>query len=99
MRAVKSSEGPRFWEGVEERGHNKPALVLAQRAASERWEGQPGRPPARGTRTIRMCSPGTRARLGALGVGRVKMVRAIEDQSAPLPLKENERAWRDPLDG
>jgi hypothetical protein len=30
--------------------------VLAQRAASEGWEGQPGRPPARGTRTIGMCS-------------------------------------------
>ena len=30
-------------------------LLLAQRAASEGWEGQPGRPPARGTRTIGMC--------------------------------------------
>jgi hypothetical protein len=31
-------------------------FVLAERAASEGWEGQPGRPPARGTRTIGMCS-------------------------------------------
>ena len=30
--------------------------LLAQRAASEEWDGQPGRPPARGTRTIGMCS-------------------------------------------
>jgi hypothetical protein len=30
--------------------------VLAQRAASEGWEGQPGRPPARGLRTLGMCS-------------------------------------------
>src|SRR5262245_6249745 len=42
-----------------------------------RW---PGRPPARGTRTIGMCSPGARARLAALGAGRVRILRAIEDQ-------------------
>jgi hypothetical protein len=28
---VKSSEGPRFWEGKGERGRNEPMLVLAQR--------------------------------------------------------------------
>ena len=31
-------------------------FVLAEHADSEGWEGQPGRPPARGTRTIGMCS-------------------------------------------
>ena len=39
----------------------------------------------RKTRTMKLCSPGTRARLGALGVGRVRMSRAVEDQSAPIP--------------
>src|SRR6185503_19688736 len=34
-------------------------------------------PFARSTRTFRKCSPGTRARLGALGVGRVRMLRAV----------------------
>jgi hypothetical protein len=34
---------------------------------------------ARGTRTVKRCSPGTRARRGALGVGRVRILRVIED--------------------
>ena len=37
MRAVKSSEGPRFLEGKGERGRNEPTLVLWQRAAPEGW--------------------------------------------------------------
>ena len=37
-------------------GVYKAGSVLAQRAASEGWEGQPDRPPARGTRTIGMYS-------------------------------------------
>ncbi len=40
---------------------------------------------ARRTRTVKLCSPGTRARLGALGVGRVRMLRS-EEQPRPLPL-------------
>ena len=32
MRAVKSIEEPRFWEGKGKRGRNEPALVLAERA-------------------------------------------------------------------
>ena len=42
---------------------------------------------ARRTRTVKLCSPGTRARLGALGVGRVKMVRS-KGQHRPLPQRE-----------
>src|SRR5262245_16024859 len=37
-----------------------------------------------------VCSPGTRARLGALAVGRMRKLRAVEDQSAPFP--ERKRA-------
>ena len=33
---------------------------------------------ARRTRTMKRCSPGRRARLGALGVGRVRNLRAVE---------------------
>jgi hypothetical protein len=40
---------------------------------------------ARGTRTIRMCSRGTRARLGALGVGWVRMLRAVKGSLGPSP--------------
>ena len=43
---------------------------------------------ARRTRTIKLCSPGTRARLGALGVGRVRMLRAVKDNLA-TPLRED----------
>jgi hypothetical protein len=32
MRAVKSIEGPHFWEGKGERGRNESTLVLAERA-------------------------------------------------------------------
>ena len=39
---------------------------------------QPGALLARRTRTIRMCSLGTRARHGALRVGRVRMSRAVK---------------------
>ena len=45
------------------------------------WRGEGDRPGAllaRRTRTFRTCSPGTRARLGALGVGRVRMLRAVK---------------------
>jgi len=55
--------------------------VLAQRAASEGWEGSPGRPPARGTRTIRMCSFDARNRGSARqplkmrwGIGKMRAV-------------------------
>jgi hypothetical protein len=40
---------------------------------------------ARGTRTIRMCSPGLLARPGVPVGGRVRKVRAVEAQSAPIP--------------
>ena len=39
------------------------------------------------TRTMKRCSPGTRARLGALGVGWVRMLRAVKTVWAS-PLKE-----------
>jgi len=47
MRAVKSSKGPRFWEGVEKRGHNWRAL------SKERGRERPGALFARRTRTRR----------------------------------------------
>ena len=34
---------------------------------------------------IKTCSPGTRVRLGALGVGRVRMLRSVKDSPA-IPL-------------
>ena len=46
---------------------------------------RPGALLARRTRTVKLCSPGRRARLGALGGGRVRKSRAVEDQSAPIP--------------
>ena len=51
--------------------------------------GKPGRPPARGTRTIRMCSFDARTRGSTRLPLRMKqgieMTRAVEDQSAPVP--------------
>ena len=38
----------------------------------------PGALLARRTRTMKQCSPGTRARLGAIGVGRVRKLRAVK---------------------
>ncbi len=52
--------------------------MLAQRAVAEGWEVQPGRPPARGTRAIGMCS--FDARNG----------RSIRTPSEEV----NERAWK-----
>ena len=49
---------------------------------------------ARRTRTIKLCSLGRRARLGALGVGRVRMSRAVKDNLA-APLKGDEQAWKE----
>ena len=43
---------------------------------------------------IRRPSPGLMARLGVPVGGRVRKLRAVEDQSAPIP-EDNERAWRD----
>jgi hypothetical protein len=40
---------------------------------------------ARGTRTISMCSPGLMARPGVPVGRRVRMLRAVEAQSAPIP--------------
>jgi len=53
-------EGRKLQEG--ERSVARWSPVLAQRAVSVEWEGQPGRPPARGTRTIGMCSFDARTR-------------------------------------
>ena len=39
------------------------------------------------------------ARLGVPVGGRVRKLRAVEDQSAPIPEESNERAWKDHLDG
>ena len=44
---------------------------------------------ARRTRTFRTCSPGTKARLGALGVGRVRMLRAVKGSLGHSPKKGN----------
>jgi len=47
---------------------------------------------ARRPRTIRMCTPGTRARLSALGVGWVRMLRAVKDSlAAPSRRKAGKR--------
>ena len=43
----------------------------------EEWEGGLLASCARATRTLGRCSPGRGARLGALGVGRVKRLRAV----------------------
>jgi hypothetical protein len=61
MRAVKDhlTAPPKVSGGNEKDGRGGwpvGAPMLAQRAASEGGEGRPSRPPARGTRTIGMCS-------------------------------------------
>jgi hypothetical protein len=61
MRAGKGSLGHSPWgrsgrKMIGKDGTTYWSPLLVQRAASEGWEGQPGRPPARGTRTIGMCS-------------------------------------------
>jgi hypothetical protein len=60
--AVKSSEGPRFWEGMGRRGSNEPALLLAQRAASEGWEGSGQVPLLLAERAIKTCSLDARSK-------------------------------------
>jgi hypothetical protein len=71
------------------RGRPGESPVFAQRAASEEQEGSSQTILlARITRTMKRCSLGTRARLGALGVGRVRMLRAVKDSLAvPLMTK------------
>jgi len=49
---------------------------------------RPGALLARRTRTVKLCSPGTRARLGALGVGRVRMLRAVKGSLGHSPKEE-----------
>src|ERR1044071_8227512 len=57
MDGEKSLGGVGRWERRRcERMEPDDLLILAQRACSEGWEGQTSHPPARGTRTIRMCS-------------------------------------------
>ena len=81
MRAVKDSlAAPLGAVRDEKMGGLRWSPVLVQRAVSEGGEGQPSRPPARGTRTIGMCSPGLMARLGVPVGGRVRRSRAIEDR-------------------
>ena len=53
---------------------------------------------ARATRGRGLPSLGLLARLGVPVGGRVRKLRAVEDQSAPIP-GDNERAWRDHLYG
>ena len=53
---------------------------------------------ARATRGLRRPSPGLMARLGVPVGGRVRKLRAVEDQSAPIPWKANKQAWKDQLD-
>ena len=61
------------------RGQARRSPVLVQRARSHKdGAGRPGALLARRMRTVKLCSPGTRARLGALGVGRVRMLRAVK---------------------
>jgi hypothetical protein len=52
---------------------------------------QPGRPPARGTRTIGMCSFDARnrgsTRLPLKMKYEIERLRAVEDQSGPIPEK------------
>ena len=49
---------------------------------------QPGALFARRTHTMKLCSPGRRARLGALRVGRVRMSRAVEGSLGRSPKRE-----------
>ena len=73
------------WAGekvARNRDHSRP---LALRLLPAAWGGTKGEDgavrmtsTAPRARTIRMCSPGTRARLGALRVGRVRMSGAVE---------------------
>ena len=49
---------------------------------------------ARATRGLRRPSLGLLARLGVPVGGRVRKLRAVEDQSAP-PLERNKQAWRE----
>jgi hypothetical protein len=51
---------------------------------------------ARATRGRGLPSLGLLARLGVPVGGRVRRLRAIEDQSAPIP-EDTERAWREHL--
>ena len=48
---------------------------------------------------MRMCSPGTRARLGALGVGRVRLSRAVKGNLATPSVSGNMRKSRRPSHG
>ena len=50
---------------------------------------------ARATRGLRRPSRGLMARLGVPVGGRVRKSRAVEDQSAPNPRRENKRAGRE----
>jgi len=59
---------------------------------------RPGALLARRTRTMKLWSPGTRARPSALGVGRVRMSRAVEGGLGHSPLREVERIARSSVD-
>jgi hypothetical protein len=55
---------------------------------------RPGALLARRTRTVKLCSPGTRARLGALGdFGRVRILRAVKGNLGHSP-KGKYRKWK-----
>jgi len=54
---------------------------------------------ARATRGLRRPSPGLMARLGVPVGGRVRKMRAVEDQSAPIPEERTSKhGWMDQLD-
>jgi len=84
-----ASEGPRWTRAVEDRSAPIPGERTSKLGRMGRE--QPGALLARRTRTFRKCSPGTRARLGALGVGRVRMLRAVASQPRHPRFKE---CWR-----
>jgi hypothetical protein len=73
-----ASEGPRWTRAVEDQSAPIPEEVTSKLG---RRDGQPGSPPARGTRTIRMCSFDARTRGSTrlplkrkYGIGRTRAV-------------------------
>ena len=78
---------------IEASDHSGEALynILPSALSKKRGTERPGALLARRTRTVKLCSPGRGARLGALEVGRVRMLRAVEVAHSHSSKKWKER--------
>ena len=85
LRAVEDQSAPIPEKTTSELGRSIDSCIRITRELRRKRAERPGALLARRTRTVNLCSPGARARLGALGVGRVRMWRAVKDSlSHPL---------------